>query len=64
MSDRPTPPSADPLLDVSAVARRLGVSTKTVRRLIERGALPVHRIGRLLRVSEVDLQSYIGEKRE
>jgi excisionase family DNA binding protein len=53
-----------PLLDVPAVARRLRVSGKTVRRLIDRRALPVHRIGRLLRVSEADLQSYITTQRQ
>jgi len=40
------------------------VSGKTVRRLIDRGELAVHRIGRLLRMSEADLQSYVAKQRE
>jgi excisionase family DNA binding protein len=58
------PPEAAPFLDVPAVARRLQVSGKTVRRLIDRGELAVHRIGRLLRMSEADLQSYVAKQRE
>jgi excisionase family DNA binding protein len=37
---------------VAGVAPRLDVSAKTVRRMIERGDLPTHRIGKLLRISE------------
>jgi excisionase family DNA binding protein len=55
---------AEPLLDVDAVATRLGVSSKTVRRLIDRGELAVHRIGRLLRVSEPDLHNYVARRRQ
>jgi excisionase family DNA binding protein len=47
------------LLDVPAVARRLDVSEKTVRRLIARGELRAHRIGRLLRISEEELRRLI-----
>jgi excisionase family DNA binding protein len=52
------------LLDIAAIAARLGVSTKTVRRLIERGELAVHRIGRQLRVSAADLHSYVARQRQ
>ena len=34
-----------PLLDINEVAEYLGVSTWTVRRMIERGTLPVVQIG-------------------
>ena len=47
------------LLDVPAVARRLHVSDKTVRRLIARGELHAHRIGRQLRISEEELRRFI-----
>lgn len=52
------------LLDIGAVAQRLNVSCKTVRRLIARGELPVHRIGRLHRVSEIDLDTYVASRRQ
>ena len=53
------PPVPAHLLSVQVVAQRLGVSTKTVRRLIDSKAIVVHRIGRQIRVSEVDLAAYI-----
>ena len=47
-----TVPAIPQMHDVDAVAQRLGVSSKTVRRLISRGELPVHRFGKLLRISD------------
>jgi excisionase family DNA binding protein len=41
---------------VSRLAKRLNVSTRTARRIIEDGALKAHRIGRQWRVFEEDLQ--------
>jgi excisionase family DNA binding protein len=62
------PPSltspAKSLLDVDGVADRLDVSSKTVRRHIDRGDLAVHRIGRLLRVSEEDLANFVARRRQ
>jgi excisionase family DNA binding protein len=57
-------PRTEPLLDLGTVAFRLGVSLKTVRRMIELGELAVHRINRLLRVSEADLQHYVAARRQ
>jgi excisionase family DNA binding protein len=57
-------PAAHPLLDVLDIAKRLGVSTKSVRRMIARGELPIHRIGRLIRVSELDYHNYVVERRQ
>jgi excisionase family DNA binding protein len=54
---------AGQLHDVTAVAARLDVSVKTVRRMIERGQLPAHRIGKLLRISEADLVDYLSQAR-
>jgi len=48
------------LLSVDAVASILSVSSKTVRRMIERGALRTCRVGRLLRVKRADLAHYIA----
>lgn len=52
------------LLNVAEVSARLGVSEKTVRRWIEAKALPVHRLGRLVRVSESDLIVFISMSRD
>jgi excisionase family DNA binding protein len=52
------------LLSVNAVAIELSVCTKTVRRLIERGALPCCRVGRLVRIRAVDLARFIASGTE
>jgi excisionase family DNA binding protein len=62
---RTTPRRAPPaLFTINEVARHLGSSTRHVRRLIERGELPVHRLGRLVRVSPDDLARYLAACRE
>ena len=52
------------LLTVATVADRLDISTKTVRRWIEAGALRIHRLGRAVRISEADLQQFLDEHRQ
>jgi excisionase family DNA binding protein len=52
-----------PLLDIPAVARRLDVCEKTVRRFIARGELRAHRIGRQIRVSEEDFLRFLDARR-
>ena len=52
------------LLSVASVAKRLQVSTKTVRRWIETGVLRVHRLGRCVRISETDLQEFLDQRRQ
>jgi excisionase family DNA binding protein len=61
--NKSAPPGALVLLDIPAVARRLDISTKTVRRMIARGKVPVHRVGHLLRISECDLNKFIASCR-
>lgn len=51
------------LLSVAVVASLLDVSPKTVRRLVDRGHLPVCRIGRQLRIRDDDLAAYIARSR-
>lgn len=48
------------LLSVAAVASRLGVSEKTVRRRIAARALPAFRDGGVLRVRPRDLDRYVA----
>jgi len=60
-----TPNEALPaLLTLDQAAEVLQVSTKTIRRWIDAGELVAHRIGRQLRISEADLQSFIRMRRE
>jgi excisionase family DNA binding protein len=51
------------LLSMAKVSTQLDVSQKTVRRWIERGELPVHRLGRQLRISETDLAAFVAKSR-
>ena len=56
-------PANEQLHDVETIARRLNVSIKTVRRVIDRGELGCYRVGRLLRVSELQLKEYLTRAR-
>ena len=58
------PPISGPLLSITAVAKRLDVSGRTVRRLIDNKAIAIHRIGRQIRISEADLAAYARSRRE
>ncbi len=61
---RPTTACRLRLLTVNEVAELLQVSSKTVRRWIERQELRTHRLGRQLRVSEEDLAAFLGQRRK
>ena len=63
---KPNAPKAAPhtsslptLLSVEATAQQLSVCTKTVRRLIDRGALRCCRVGRLVRIRSADLEQFV-----
>ena len=52
------------LLSVGEVARRLSVSVRSVRSLIERGAIPTVRVtDRRVAVDEADLAAYVAARR-
>ena len=52
-----------PLLTIEQVADHLGVSKKTVRRLIGRG-LPCVRLGRVVRFRQADLLRFVEARKE
>jgi len=56
--------TSDSLLRIRAVAKQLDVSTRTVRRLIEKGELAYHRIGGSIRVTPADLERLLRNTRE
>jgi excisionase family DNA binding protein len=51
------------LLVIEQVGEILGVSTRTIRRLIEKGELVPCRFGRSVRVHPDDLAAYIDRQR-
>jgi excisionase family DNA binding protein len=59
----PSPEPGERFLSVAAVAERLEVSEKWVRRKIASGDLPAHRVGRLVRVGELGLATYVARAR-
>jgi excisionase family DNA binding protein len=58
--ERAPPEPGERFLSVAEVAKRLGVSEKTVRRRIASGDWPAHRVGQLIRVSERILTTYLA----
>jgi excisionase family DNA binding protein len=57
------PESGERFLSIAEVAKRLGVSVKTVRRKIGSGELPAHRVGKLLRIGERSLAACVAPNR-
>jgi excisionase family DNA binding protein len=49
---------------ISAVANFLDVSARSVRRWIATAALPIHRFGGAVRISESDLSAFIAKHRK
>ena len=47
------------LLNLKSAGAYLGISSRSVRRLIDRKVLSYHRIGGLIKVSESDLETYL-----
>lgn len=54
--------SIDHLLRIREAAHRLAVSLSTIRREIRSGRLRAVRIGRVLRISEAELASYVAAR--
>jgi excisionase family DNA binding protein len=62
--DNGTRPSTPRLLSIRDVADILGVSPRTVQRLISSRKLPAYRIGGLRRIAPNDVKKFLREHRE
>lgn len=51
------------LRTIDETADLFNTSTRTVRRLIDSGALPVHRLGRLVRIADADIAAFLAANR-
>ena len=54
---------ADPLLDIAAVADRLGTTERHVRRMTESRSLPYFKIGAKVRFEANDVDTWIQNQR-
>jgi putative molybdopterin biosynthesis protein len=53
-----------PFYSVERLARRLAISERTVREILNRGEIPCYRIGRQRRIDPRDVEAYIARQRE
>lgn len=53
--------SAEQLVETAEIARRLGVSERTVRNWVEREGLPAYKLGSLLRFEVVEVEKWIAD---
>jgi excisionase family DNA binding protein len=61
-TDRPK--SSAKFYTIEQIAECVEVSTRTVRRWIEKGLLVAHRVGGLIRISEADFQRFLATHRD
>ncbi len=50
-------------LSTSEAARRLGITPRTLYRLIDEGQLPAYKFGRVIRLKESELEEFIESSR-
>lgn len=51
------------LIDVNETARRLGVTTRFVRRLVDERRIPFHKIGKYVRFDQTDVNDFAAKSR-
>jgi excisionase family DNA binding protein len=52
----------EPLLDLHAVCRRLGVTERSAHRYIRERGLPAHLVGGMWKVDSDDLEAWVGTR--
>lgn len=62
-SRRPHPQPERPFLTLREVSQTLGIDRSTVYRLISRGDIASHRVGRQIRVLRLDLEAFLSTRR-
>ncbi|MEX2486701.1 MAG: helix-turn-helix domain-containing protein [Nitriliruptoraceae bacterium] len=50
-------------LNTKAAARRLGITTRTLYRLIDDGKLPAYKFGRVIRLQRAEVDAFIESAR-
>jgi excisionase family DNA binding protein len=57
-------PDVRPFFSVASLARKLAVSERTVRDILNRGDLPCYRVGVQRRIAPEDVDSWLEQNRE
>jgi len=50
-------------LSTREAARRLGITTRTLYRLVDNGQLPAYKVGRVIRLQEGEVDAFIDQAR-
>ena len=58
-----TTPDRLPLIDLHAVAARLGVNDRFVRRLVAEDRITFYKVGRLLRFDQAEVEAWLDRAR-
>ncbi len=58
-----TPPE-EPFYSVTSLAKKLAISERTVRDMLNRGDIPCYRIGAQRRIDPVDVKRWLEQRRE
>lgn len=53
-----------PLMDLAAVARRLGVNHRHIRRLVAERRIPYLKWGHLLRFDPIEIEAWLDDARQ
>jgi excisionase family DNA binding protein len=56
--------SEEPFNTVTALAKRLALSERTVRDMLNRGEIPCYRIGPQRRIDPADVRRWLEERKE
>lgn len=57
-------PDEEPFYSVAALAKKLAISERTVRDMLNRGEIPCYRIGPQRRIDPADVRRWLDSKRE
>lgn len=50
-------------MSTQEAARRLGITTRTLYRFVDEGALPAYKMGRVFRLQQADVDAFIERSR-
>jgi len=50
-------------LSTAEAARKLGITTRTLYRLIDEGQIPAYKLGRVIRLQEHEVEAFVDQAR-